>query len=81
MTHSEPSDWPTVPVYEVGDHLLALLPHGAPEGGVPLPVPPLGVRPVVQQVAHTVQLPRPGRADQSRLSPEKKGNINIDNNI
>ena len=56
-------------MYEVGDHLLALLPHGAPEGGVPLPVPGLGVRPVVQQVTHTVQLTRPRRADQSRLSP------------
>ena len=52
-----------VPVYEVGDHLLSLLPHGAPEGGVPLPVPRLGVRPIVEQVAHTVQLARPRRAD------------------
>ena len=58
------------PVYEVGNHLPALLPHGAPEGGVPLPVPRLGVRPVVQQVAHTVKLPGPSRADQSSLSPD-----------
>ena len=56
-------------MYESSDHLLALLPHGAPEGGVPLPVPGLGVRPVVQQVTHTVQLTRPRRTNQSRLSP------------
>lgn len=65
------------PVYEVGDHLLALLPHGAPEGGVPLPVPRLGVRPVVEQMTHTVQLPGPRRADQGSLSPDIARLINV----
>ena len=62
MSRNLTGQWHHSPVYGVGDHLLVLLPHGAPEGGVPLPVPGLGVRPVVQ-------LTHPRRADQSRLSP------------
>ena len=55
--------------HEVADHLLALLPDGAPERGVALPVPQLGVSAVVEQVAHAVQLAGAGRADQRSLPP------------
>ena len=34
---------PGAPGHEVGDHVLPLLPDGAPEGGVPLAVPQLEV--------------------------------------
>ena len=61
---------PGAPAHQVGHHLLPLLPHRAPEGAVTLPVPGLKVRPVVQQVPHTLQLASAGRTDQSCLPSE-----------